>query len=398
MSTAKRRGQRVAVLCLSLNGVELVNDALGRRTGDLLIELLADRLRNAIREADVISRIGGIEFAFALGEINDFNQVIGTAQRILKMLSEECIVAGHPISLSGNVGAAIYPEHGDSPELLLANATVALREARDEKGNDLKLFEGSQKSKRKERIEMEWLLRKALDRKELSVVYQPQVSLATRQIITREALLRWEHPELGSISPSQFIPIAEETGLIIPIGNWVLHQACQCAQSWSVDHGTPVRVAVNVSTMQFSRPDFTDSVKATLRETGLDPARLELELTESAVVENFEMATAKILSLKRIGVKFLIDDFGSRYSVLNYLKELPVDGIKIDRSFLKDLGKNPAVLKLLRTIISLAEALNLRTVIEGVETQDQLRAVLELDVDQVQGFLFGQPARMPTAI
>jgi diguanylate cyclase (GGDEF)-like protein len=394
INQAARSGRMTAVINIGLNDVKRVNDSFGSRLGDLLIRQAAFRLYSAARQSDSLARVGGVNFAIVLEPFDSVDEAINISQRLLDILGETFSLielTEHHVGLSANAGIGIYPAHAASAEDLLEQAASALTEAVRRGPNTIELFSPERREESKVRLEMEWMMRRALAEQEFALSYQPEVALDNGRIVRHEALLRWSPRPGDSIPPATFIPIAEQTGLIVPIGNWVLTEACRTASEWQHGENNGVGVAVNVSALQLNRRDFTMSVEAALEDAGLPGALLELEMTESALMSNFEKTTREISNLRELGVSVMIDDFGVGYSSLSYLKELPVSGVKLDRSFLRDLEENPNTLPLLRSIVSLAHGLNMRVTVEGVETRHQLDEVQKLGVDAVQGYLLGRP-------
>lgn len=394
INQAARNGRMTAVINIGLNDVKRVNDSFGSRLGDLLIRQAAFRLYAAARQSDSLARVGGVNFAIVLEPFDSVDEAINISQRLLDILGETFSLielTEHHVGLSANAGIGIYPDHAASAEELVEQAASALTEAVRRGPNTIELFSPERREESKVRLEMEWMMRRALSEQEFALSYQPEIALKSGRVVRREALLRWSPRSGDPIPPATFIPIAEQTGLIVPLGNWVLAEACRAASEWQHGENNGVGVAVNVSALQLNRRDFTMSVEAALEDAGLPGTLLELEMTESALMSNFEKTIREISNMKRLGVSVMIDDFGVGYSSLSYLKELPVSGVKLDRSFLRDLEENPNTLPLLRSIVSLAHGLNMRVTVEGVETRQQLDEVQKLGVDAVQGFLLGKP-------
>jgi EAL domain-containing protein (putative c-di-GMP-specific phosphodiesterase class I) len=334
-----------------------------------------------------------VNFALALEPFEALEDAINIAQRLLDILGETFSLielAEHHIGLSANAGISIFPTHGRTPEDLLHEAAGALTEATNRGPNTIEVFSPARREESKIRLELEWMMRKALTEQEFALSYQPEIDLKTGRIARREALLRWNRQAADPIAPATFIPIAEQTGLIVPLGAWVLAEACRAARDWQNGETPGVGVAVNVSAVQLNRSDFAASVESALEEAMLPGRLLELELTESALMAN-EKTIREVSKLRSLGVSVVIDDFGVGYSSLSYLKELPVNGVKLDRSFLRDLQRNPNTLPILRSIVALAHGLNMRVTVEGVETSHELDEVRKLGVDAAQGYLLGKP-------
>ena len=371
LAAARRRKHRLAILFLDIDGFKVINDSLGHTFGDLLLQEAAERLTACARAEDTVARIGGDEFLVALTNIADVNEPAVAAQRIMDSLKAEFVIQGYSFNITCSVGISIFPDHGEDAETLIKNADAAMYCAKDNGRNAFHVFTEEMNAQLVERLMLEHALCCALERNELFLVYQPQLELASDRIIGFEALLRWQHPQLGLIPPNRFIPVAEATGLIIPIGEWVLRTACAQARAWQ-EQGLPeLPVAVNVSAVQFRQDGFRDTVKAALRDSRLDAEYLELELTESVLLSNAEVTPIILRELKAMGVKLAIDDFGIGYSSLSYLRQFPVDKLKIDRSFIEEVAIDEDDAAITSAIISMAKALNLKTVAEGVKNDAQ---------------------------
>jgi diguanylate cyclase (GGDEF)-like protein len=395
VAEARRRSRLTAVLYVGLNGVKRVNDSFGIQFGDILIRQAAARLLSAVRESDILARVGGVYFAVALEPFDTVEDALIVADRFVDILSETFNVfelADHPVGISANVGISLYPSHAKLPVDLIRYAAIALGEAGQQGANRVEVFDRERGEETRARIELEWMLRHSIDKREFALWFQPEIDLRTGRVIQREALLRWLHPQRGQIAPARFVPIAEETGLIVPLGNWVIREACLQAWKWQHTGNAGIGVAVNVSALQLAKPNFAGTVEVVLRETGLSGELLELELTESALMANFEKSVLELSRLRDCGISVVIDDFGVGYSSLSYLKELPVSGVKLDRSFLRDIESNRHTLPLLKSMVSLAHVLNMRVTAEGVETQAQLDAVRAIGFDTAQGYFLGMPA------
>jgi diguanylate cyclase (GGDEF)-like protein len=395
VAEARRHGRLTAVLYVGLNGVKRVNDTFGVQFGDILIRQAAGRLLAAVRENDLLARVGGVYFAVALEPFDSPEDALIVAERFLDILSETFNLfelADHPVGISANVGISLCPTHTKSPADLVRYAAIALGEAGQQGASRVEVFDQARGEETRARMELEWMLRHAIDKREFALWFQPEIDLRTGRVIQREALLRWLHPQRGQIPPVRFVPVAEETGLIVPLGNWVIREACLEAWKWQHTGDVGVGVAVNVSALQLAKPNFAGTVEVALRETGLSGQLLELELTESALMANFEKSVLELSRLRDCGISVVIDDFGVGYSSLSYLKELPVSGVKLDRSFLRDIESNSHTLPLLRGMVSLAHVLNMRVTAEGIETQAQLETVRAIGVDTAQGYFLGMPA------
>ena len=392
METALARltgpGDSLAVLCIDLDHFKDVNDTLGHPAGDALLRAVAGRLRNCIRDCDVVARLGGDEFAILQISGDQPDAAESLAQRIVESLAETYDVDGHPAVVGASVGVALATDPAASPDVLLKCADMALYRAKADGRGRHCFFQAEMDAELQARKAIELDLRDALSRQQFDVFYQPQFDLARGQVSGFEALLRWRHPQRGMVPPDQFIPIAEDLQLIGAIGEWVLHRACADATCWPPH----VHIAVNLSPMQFYGGDLVETVREALASAGLAPSRLELEITESALLEHDEHVLAALHRLRALGVRIALDDFGTGYSSLSYLRSFPFDKIKVDQSFVREIGKRPDCLAIVRSIADLAQQLGMTTVAEGVETQEQLTAVREAGCTEVQGYLLGRPA------
>ncbi|GAK55801.1 sensory box/GGDEF family protein [Candidatus Vecturithrix granuli] len=378
-----------ALLFLDLDRFKFVNDTLGHYIGDEMLQLIANRLHTCLRKSDYIFRFDGDEFTIILNTINDYTDVARVAQKIRDEIARPYSIHGHELYITASIGISLYPNDGDNGETLLQNADMAMYSAKEE-GQGYRFFTEEMNQKAFERMRLENSLRCALQQDQFLVYYQP-VADHNNQVIGMEALLRWNHPNLGWISPTQFIPIAEETGVIIPLGKWVLQAACTQAQKWH-DMGYPdFSISVNLSTRQFREPDLTEMIEQVLAETHLAPNRLKLEVTESGIMDNPDDAIAKMHILRAKGIHFSIDDFGTGYSSLSYLKRLPIDILKIDRSFVMDAPTDKDDQEIIKTIIAMAHNLRLDTIAEGVETREQQQFLARNGCRMMQGFYFGHP-------
>lgn len=388
---ANRNKRLASVIFLDLDRFKTINDTLGHAFGDLLLKALADRLKDCIREGDTVSRLGGDEFIFIISDILYPQDAALIAQKILRVLSAAFHLDGLELHVTASIGIAIYPFDANDMENLIKKADIAMYHAKEQGGNVFKFYREDMNINNLERLMLENDLRKALTKGELVVYYQPLVSLDTGQIMSMEALIRWQHPTLGMLYPAKFIPIAEETGLIVLIGEWVLKTACAQTRAWH-DAGFPTfRITVNLSVRQFKQQNLVNMITRVLQETCLDPKYLELELTEGIVMQNDMAILAVLRELKSVGVLFSIDDFGTEYSSLSYLKRFPVDTIKIDRSFVQDITTNPDDAAIVTAIIAVAKSLKLKIVAEGVENKEQADFLRELHCNNIQGYLYSQP-------
>jgi diguanylate cyclase (GGDEF)-like protein/PAS domain S-box-containing protein len=391
VARAAADNESLAVMFLSLDRFKKFNDTLGHTVGDQLLKSVADRLRPHMREGDTLARFGSDEFSFLLTGINKAEDAARLAREFQSILDAPFYVEGHELYVTSSIGICLCPMDGRDSQELLKSAGSALYRAKKSGGSNYQFYTADMNERALARLALENQLRWALERKEFRVYYQPQVSINTGQITGMEALVRWQHPELGLVSPAEFIPLAEDTGLIAPIGEWVLRTACSQTRAWQDCGFQHLHVAVNLSPRQFQQPDLVLMVERILKETGLDAASLELEVTESSVMKNPETAINTLTELKAMGIKISIDDFGSGYSSLSYLKHLPIDVLKIDQSFVSDMTGDPKDAAIVMAIIQLAHSLQLKVVAEGVESDEQLHFLRLLSCDEMQGYLFCRP-------
>jgi diguanylate cyclase (GGDEF)-like protein/PAS domain S-box-containing protein len=398
LAGARRRKEKVAVLFLDLDRFKTINDSLGHSVGDLFVREVAERLKGCAREQDTVARVGGDEFLIVLTSVKDVADAAVAAERIMDAMSAEFSVQGHSLGISCSLGISVFPEHGEDSEALIKNADAAMYCAKESGRDNFRFFTADMNDQVVERLTLENSLRLAIGREELFLMYQPQMDIATGRITGLEALLRWQHPELGLVPPDRFIRIAENCGLIIPIGEWVLRTACSQARKWQ-DEGLPaVPVAVNVSAVQFRQDDFCKLLTKVLRETGLAPQYLELELTESLLLSNADVTLSVLQELKAMGLKLAIDDFGTGYSSLSYLKRFPVSKLKIDGSFIRDVAVNADDAAIATAIISMAKSLNLKVIAEGVENEAQMSFLRAHLCDEIQGYYFSKPLTVDAVV
>ncbi len=397
----------IAVLCLGLDRFNQINDNLGHAVGDLLLKAVAKRTTTCVGDQGIVARLSADQFAIILswdrrGRLShdrqdgcsitqDKKEVAKVAQTLLNSLSQIFELAGQEVFITASMGLALYPRDGAEIEQLLNHANTAMLQAKQQGGDQYQFYTAAFNIGQSDRLALQSSLRHALERQELLVYYQPQVNLKTGQIIGAEALLRWQHPERGLVSPDKFIPIAEETGLIVPIGEWVLQTACQQTKLWQNAGFSSLRIAVNLSSRQFSQIDLRHQLVQLLMNTGLDPKYIELELTESMLVQNTEVAIRRLNALKSLGVEIAIDDFGTGYSSLSYLQQFPFDILKIDRCFIRNITENPNKAAITKAIIEMAKSLNLKLIAEGVETEAELAFMCQHQCDGMQGYLFSRP-------
>jgi diguanylate cyclase (GGDEF)-like protein/PAS domain S-box-containing protein len=393
LARADRYRRSIAVMFLDLDNFKVVNDSLGHEIGDQLLTAVARRLRECLREEDTAARLGGDELAVLLEEVVDEESVVEIARRISDTMTEPIVLNGRELFPTFSIGIALSTPGHDRPDTLLRNADLAMYRAKANGKARFQVFDPSMTISALERMEMETDLRHALDRDELRVVYQPIMSLGDGHISELEALVRWDHPTRGTISPTQFVPLAEETGLIVSIGQWVLEQACWQAHTWHLAHPTEplIMISVNLSARQFLQSDLVEEVARVLWQSRLDPSTLKLEITETVLMRDIDGTVEKLWALKNLGVHLAIDDFGTGYSSLSYLKRFPVDTLKIDRSFVSGLGQDTNDTAIVRSVVALAKSLNLAVTGEGIETSEQLDQLQALGCDRGQGFLFAKP-------
>ncbi|HKK00545.1 MAG TPA: EAL domain-containing protein, partial [Desulfuromonadales bacterium] len=391
LAQASRSRQLVAVLFIDIDRFKGVNDALGHHRGDQLLKALGTRLQSCVRRSDTVARLGGDEFVILLTNVANEEAVTRIAQEALDALARPVRLDDQEIFATGSIGISLYPLDGDDVDTLLKNADIAMYQAKELGRNTYQFYNADADSHTLERLFLGNDLRRALEREEFALVYQPQVNVTTGRLIGLEALVRWQHPDLGLISPAQFIPLAEETSMIITLGQWVLRTACVQAKAWQDAGFAPLRVAVNISARQFWQADLAAIVKRILNETGLDAEWLELELTETMLMENADTTKRALRELKQMGICLAIDDFGTGYSSLNYLKHFPIDRLKIDRSFVHDISINPDDAAIAEAIVALAHSLRLRVMAEGVETREQLEFLHVRFCEEMQGFYFSPP-------
>lgn len=380
-------GQHCAVLCIDLDRFKEVNDTLGHPIGDLLLKAVTERLRRHLPHTDILARLGGDEFAIVQSSTNEPGDAVLLAARLIHDLSTPYSIDGHRVIIGASIGIACAPQDGNNADLLLRNADLALYCAKAEGRGRFRVFDPRMDAEAQRRRMLELELRHALAEGQFALVYQPLVSIETGRITGFEALLRWHHPDRGCIPPADFIGVAEETGLIVPIGEWVLHRACAEAALWP----EPLRVAVNLSSIQFRSAGLFDAVSSALRGSGLAPARLELEITESAMVTDWDDTRAVLERIKKRGVNVSMDDFGTGYSSLSYLRQFPFDKVKIDQYFIHELSRGGESRAIVRAIIDLCRALGIATTAEGVETAEQLAVLGAENCTEVQGFLLSRP-------
>jgi diguanylate cyclase (GGDEF)-like protein/PAS domain S-box-containing protein len=402
LAQSRRHGRQLAVLSLDLDQFKRINDTLGHAAGNELLIAVARRLSDVVRNEDTlaraegddwdsVARLDGDEFSLLIGDLQHYHDAAKVARRLLEEMRKPFRVAGQEVFVSASLGMALAPLDGEDTDTLIKNAGAAMHFAKDQGRDNYQFYSRAMNATALEKLAMESQLRRALERNELVLFYQPKIRTSNGNIVGLEALIRWKHPELGLVPPNQFIPLAEETGLIVPIGDWVLRQACLQNQAWQRQGLPPVHVAVNIASPHFRQGGLMLSVLAALKESGLDPAYLELEVTESMLMQSVDTTLKTLFQLKDTGVRLAIDDFGTGYSSLSYLKRFPLDTLKIDRSFIKDLPRDAEDAAIAKAIIAMAHSLKLAVVAEGVETPEHLAFLQQHGCDLVQGFLFSRP-------
>ena len=391
INLARRHMRHVAVLFLDLDGFKHINDSLGHPTGDKLLQSIARRLVGCVRASDTVSRQGGDEFVVLLSEVQLSEDTAITAKRILQAVAAPHSVGQHDLHVTASIGVSVYPEDGLDTDTLLKNADTAMYQAKENGRQSFQFFKPAMNARAVERQFIEEGLRRALERQEFELYYQPKVNLTTGAITGAEALIRWLHPTRGLVSPTDFIPVAEDCGLILPIGAWALREACKQAQAW-IDGGLPaMTMAVNVSAMEFRDKNFLDGLIAILAETGFDPRLLELELTESVLMKHAASTAVILRTLRESGVRVAVDDFGTGYSSLSYLQKFPIDAVKIDQSFIRQISTAGDDTTIVKAVIGMARGLKLRVIAEGVETQEEAAFLRAYRCEEAQGYFFSRP-------
>lgn len=397
IEAAQAAGTELAVMYIDLDGFKIVNDTLGHAAGDSLLRQVAERLGSCLLPGQVLARLGGDEFAVLRPGGPGTESPGALARRLLDSLKQRFHVHGNDIHIGASLGISQFPVDGQEAGLLLQNADAAMYHAKRHENHGFYFFDAPMRAYSMRRLRLEHQLHMALERNEFRLQYQPLYELATNSLIRFEALCRWRNPELGEVSPAEFIPVAEDIGLIVALGYWVLEEACRQARRWQQERNAPVRIAVNVSAIQFSDPKFVDRVREILHNEGLEAWLLELELTESTLLADRAAGVSRMRQLRDMGISISIDDFGTGFSSLSYLNSMPVDALKIDRSFTAELDSNLSALSMIRSVIAMGRSLGIRVVTEGVETAAQLEAVRLLGADEVQGFYLGAPEDAPAA-
>jgi diguanylate cyclase (GGDEF)-like protein len=389
---ARRTGQSLALLFIDLDRFKNINDSLGHQVGDQLLKQVGTRMLDCIRKGDTLSRLGGDEFVVTLEGLQQAEDAAQVASKIIKALSRPFDISGHTLNTSCSIGISIFPLDADDERAMMKNADTAMYHAKEKGRNNYQFFSPEMNTRAVERHTLETALRQAIEQQQFKLYYQPQVDMRSGKVVGVEALLRWDHPQRGLLAPGTFMAVAEETGLIEPIGQWVLRSACQRARAWQ-DAGYPaLKIAVNISARQLIRPrEFARGLGRVLSATGLEPRYLELEMTESLLVHNAEENIAVLRKLGQEGMRIAVDDFGTGYSSLSYLRQLPIDTLKIDRSFVRDIESDSEDAAIIQAIVAMAHSLGLQVTAEGVETRGQLEALAQIGCDEYQGYLFSRP-------
>jgi diguanylate cyclase (GGDEF)-like protein len=403
LSAMARQQSRLALMVIGLEGFSRINDSLGHATGDRLLHAVADRLQGEIDQSvcaspfDGVGRLGSVLFAVTMAEVGGNDHVDDLVRRLLARVAEPFEIDGKELFLTASAGISLYPHDGGCSDTLLEHAETALGEAKRNGSAGFTYFSPEMNAAAGDRLRLDNDLHRAIERNELAVYYQPQLDVISGRIIGFEALIRWQHPELGQVSPVRFIPIAEENGLIVEIGAWILETACVQAKAWIGQGFVPLRMAVNLSARQFSDDDLCALVGRVLEKTGLPAANLELEITEGTAMQGAERTIAIMHRLKSLGVKLALDDFGTGYSSLSYLKRFPLDVLKIDQSFVRNITTDPGDAAISRAVVMLARSFGMSVIAEGVETTDHLRFIADLGCEEYQGYLFSKPVPAPEA-
>ncbi len=391
LSRAKRNNTNLALLLIDIDRFKNINDSLGQEAGDLFLKKVADILKNVLRDTDTIARLGGDEFIVVLENVNDALSIENVAQKLLDSLAKPVSILGNEITCTASIGISLFPKDGQSTDKLLRSADLAMYRAKSSGKNRLQFFLSAMTDTAMNYLLLENELRKAIEKNDLVLHYQPQIDLSTNQIVGVEALVRWEHPVRGLISPMEFIPLAEETGLIEPIGEWVLYHACKSFSRWKNKGLDLGKIAINLSARQFRQENFENILENILVKTGLAARYLELEITETSVMENAGKTVNLLHDLNKMGLSLAIDDFGTGYSSLSYLKKFPIHKLKVDRSFIKDVDRDEGGAAITKSIIDLGHNMSLEVIAEGVERETQKKWLIDKGCDQVQGYFYSKP-------
>ncbi len=398
MAHARRHHHLVVLMFLDVDRFKAINDSLGHLVGDQLLQAVAERLRSCAREGDTVARLGGDEFTIVMEGVSETVDADTAAKKVVEAMSKSFVLEGHDVYVTASIGVTIYPSDSDDIDSLIRNADTAMYRAKRAGRNNYQFYTEDMNTRAIENLLLQSNLRQALERKEFLLYYQPQIDLKTGDMIGMEALIRWQHPELGLLSPKQFISIAEETGLIIPIGEWVLRKVCHQIKKWEADGLPPYRVSVNLSACQFRQKNLVEKITSIVTDAAVDPKFIELELTEGILVDDEETAISVLHQLNKMGMRISIDDFGTGYSSLSYLKRFPLNTLKIDKSFIRDISSDPDGAAITEAIIALGHSLRLKVIAEGVESKEQLMFLTPRGCDEVQGFYFSEPLPAPVIV
>jgi len=391
LAQAGRANQKVGVFFLDLDRFKDINDSLGHSLGDALLKAVSERIRRCVREGDTLARFGGDEFTLLIPRVDHVEDAAKIAQKIIETLKIPFVIHDHELFVTTSIGVSLYPTDGADPETLVRNADTAMYRAKDSGRDNYQLYAPAMNARALERLALENMLRKALQMKELTIHYQPIIQAETQAVVGLEALLRWNHPELGLLSPAHFISVAEHSGLIVPIGEWVLRTACKQLRTWQKKFNRALCMSVNLSARQFQQPDIVEQIRSTVEESDIEARTLELEITESNAMQNADNSIFTLRDLKKLGVRIAMDDFGTGYSSLNYLKRFPIDTLKLDQTFVADVTTDPSDAAIVTAIIAMAHSLELKVIAEGVESEGQFEFLKSRRCDCVQGYYFGYP-------
>jgi diguanylate cyclase (GGDEF)-like protein len=392
LKRAAQKDRSIALIYIDVDHFKNINESRGHKTGDALLRVIANRLKHAVASRDLVVRTGGDEFMVVAYDVGERQNSESLANRLMGVLSNPIGIDDAPLSITVSMGISLYPEDGKEPEILLKHADIALYQAKDRGRNNYQWFTADMNARLLERINLEQALRAAIGTEQLFVEYQPVVDINTGIPQALEALARWQHPQMGLIPPGRFIPVAESSGTIVELGEYILRRVCRQVNEWQHAQLPLLPISINVSSQQFSQGKLKKTVEQITSEYGVDPALLWLEITESAVMHDIEQHLGELHALRALGVRISVDDFGTGYSSLSYLKHLPLDALKVDRSFIRDMASDPNDAAIVNAIIRMAKSLSLKTIAEGVETVEQLNRLRALSCDAAQGYYFGRPA------
>lgn len=391
ITVARNNRHQCAIAFVDIDNFKSINDSLGHAAGDQLLKTMAERLSQCINTNDTLARYGGDEFILIISHLEDAEALLPSIEKVLTLVQEPCDLNGEEVTVTASVGLVLFPDDGETFDILLQKADTAMYRAKELGGNTYQYFETAMNTAATEYLSIRNGIKKGLDRNEFELYYQPQLDIDSNRVVGVEALVRWNHPEWGIVSPARFIPIAEDSGLILPLSNWILDEACQQAMAWQAAGLPPLRMAVNLSAIQFQRDNLVERVTSSLNKSGLSPKLLELELTESIMMLDSELTLATVHQLKALGIRFAVDDFGTGYSSLSYLKQFAVNVLKIDQSFVRNVASNDNDLAIVNAVIQMAHSLGLDVIAEGVETPAALEVLDRYGCNEAQGYLFGKP-------